>query len=769
MASPFCDDCGSLRRRKRVDGEVVAYCPKCDGEPRSRRSGRSRSRSRSTAAGHRFRRRSRSAGSSPPSRPPSNDDGSQGHDGNGQDAKPHGRPARLSVPDDLGLFPFEAVRPGQDALLSDVRDAVRTGGHLVAYAPTGLGKTVATLVPALEHALREGKRVFFLTSRQSQHRIAVETLKAMRERSGVPFVVGDVIGKQAMCARDEADGMAYQRFAEFCQLEQARGTCTYWENADTDAVEALSGEVHHVEQIVDRSRREFHVCPHRAALNVAQRAHVVVCDYNYFFSGMGEAMADRLSFEPGEVVLIVDEAHNLPDRIRDHLTLTLNVYALQDAADELADLAAHADGVPTEHLVRLLEALADLLEDLVEREGDWALPRDGADGEGTGSDGGAPDGAGDGWDMDERWVARDAWTAVVEAWLDRRVERLTSPTYDELVDELGEAEAAYVEAFRQDSHGIRRVHEFLSNWRRARSGLVRVLRRGDVPELVYGVLDPRVLSRRVFDQVHASVLMSGTLYPTTMWRDVLGLDPPRTTLREYDDPFPDEHRRVVVDPSVTTRYEERDGAMFERIAEMVAGVAEATPGNVACFLPSYALLGRVQERLAGKAGIRGRDVVVERRDQDKEDKQDLVGSLRASDDALLLGVMGGSLSEGVDYDGNILKGVVVVGMPFARPTLSTQALIDHYRDVFGGRGYLYAYVQPAVNRVLQAAGRAIRSADDRACVVLADERFTWDRYRGCLPDGLRPATVEDPVGTVRDFWERAGTATEEEATRAARA
>lgn len=781
MASPFCEECGKLRRRQRVQGEVVTFCPKCDGTPttaRSRRSKRPRPPSgRSSKASFsrppRSSRKpstSRSTGSkTEPSSTPADTNGAEAPD---PPPKRHYEPSRLDVPDDLDLFPFESVRAGQDALLADVRRAVAEGRHLVAYAPTGLGKTAATLVPALEHALREGKRVFYLTGTQSQHRIAVETLKAMRERSGVPFVVGDVIGKQDMCARHEAEGMHYKRFAEFCRLEQARGTCTYWNHDDRDAVAELASDVHHVEETVDRASHEFHVCPHRAALNVAQQAHVVVCDYNYFFSGMGEAMAERLSVEPGEAVLIVDEAHNLPDRIRDHLTLDLNAYVLHDAAEELRDLQGHVDGVPTEHLVVVLEALAGLLEDLVEREpgegpvqASLAEDDDGEGGDAVDANAAAaedPSGyAAEGWVMDERWVPKDEWVAAVEDWMDRRVERLSTMGYDELVDELGRMENAYLDAFKQDPRGIALVREFLSNWRVERRGLVRVLARNDdVPRLTYGLLDPRVLSRRVFDEVHASVLMSGTLYPTAMYRDVLGLAGDRTDLREYDDPFPDDHRRVVCEPSVTTQYQERDGAMYDRIAGLVADVADATPGNVAAFFPSYGILGRVRERLAGGGELsdrlRGRDLLVEERAQGKAAKQDLVGTLGDSGDALLLAVMGGSLSEGYDYPDNRLKGVVVVGMPFARPTLSTQALIDHYKEIFGGRGYVYAYVQPAMNRVLQAAGRAIRSADDRAVVVLADERFTWDRYRRCLPDDRRPGTVEDVAGAVKGFWERTG-------------
>lgn len=733
----FCDDCGRLLQRTGSGDGEDAYCPDCDGGPQpssSRPASATRSKDQSSI-GEASRSPSRSpSGSAGGSRGSTESGGASGGDSRGSGGGSRGgggsgdelrsSPPSLRVPDDTAFFPHESVREGQDELMADCRTTVREGGHLVAYAPTGLGKTVSSLVPAVEHALRTGKRVFFLTSKQSQHKIAVEALSAMRDRSGVPFVVGDVIGKQDMCARDEADDLFPNRFAEFCRREQANGTCTYWENANTQAVRHLRQDVHPVEDVVAEASDRFHVCPHQTALDLAEQAHVVVCDFNYFFSDMREGISERLSVDLEDAILVVDEAHNLPSRIRDHLTLELDPFAIEDALEELGDL--RGEGASTRRLEAALDGLKDLLDVLARKE----PPAD------------------RGWDMDEREVGRDEWAALVDDRLGGTAAQLTAMGYEDLLEELKARESDFREAFGEPSRGIALLREFFTNWKIERRGLVRVLERDPVPQLRYKLLDPAIISRGVFRQVHASILMSGTLYPMAMYRDVLGM-PDHTDLASYESPFPRENRRILVDDSVTTRYDDRGPEMYRRIAERLAEVADATPGNVAAFAPSYAILDAVRSRLEPIASDR---LLVERREQDKEEKQDLVKALRQPGDALLMAVMGGSLSEGYDYPGDLLKGVVVVGLPFARPTLAVDGLIDYYKTKFGGRGRDYAYVYPTMNRVLQAAGRVIRSAEDEGVIVLADERFGWNRYQRCFPDDFDLEPVADVRREVQRFW-----------------
>lgn len=635
-------------------------------------------------------------------------------------------PDKIQLPEGQDLFPFGEVRDGQREFIADVARAAAARQHLLAHAPTGLGKTVSTLAPLVAYALKHELRVLFLTSKQSQHKIAIDTLKAIRQKAGVPFVVADIISKQDMCPRREARDMFGKRFAEFCRREQVAGSCEYWETSNAGAIKLLKQRPHHVEELVITAT-DCTTCPHQAAVDLAAQAHVVICDYNYLFSDMRASVQERLRLDLSKVLLVVDEGHNLPDRIRDHLTLKLDDYVLDDALEESKDLDDDALGRRIEALRLVLDDLASIEPERVPEEDRIALG--------------------------ERLVSREEFVAAVDEALSKRATSLTPVDFDKLLEHAQNAAVEYEKRIKQESEGIAKLAEFLANWKNERRGLARILTREPSASLAYKMLDPAILAKPVFDGVHASVVMSGTLHPMEMIRDVLGLDPERTTMREYDSPFPRENRLALVDSSVTTGYKERTPEMFANIGERLAEIALATPGNVAAFFPSYLILESVRHH--AERALRGRkDLIVEERGLDKAEKEALVQQMRRGmDNALLLGVMGGSLSEGYDYADNLLKGVAIVGLPFAAPSLEVEALIGYYDKKFGpGKGRPYAYVFPTFHRVMQAAGRCIRSGDDRGVIVFLDKRFAWGSYQSGFSRDLRPAPTNDPVERVRQFW-----------------
>lgn len=678
----FCPTCGGLLARRTVGGRVVATCGKCG--PRASAAPKA---------------------AAPPGLPV---------DG------PSGLPKELAR-----LFPHSAVRDGQRDFLLDAHEAVRTGQHLLANAPTGIGKTVSSLVAALAVARPLKKRVFFLTSKQSQHRIVVETLTGIRKVSGEPIAVADLIAKHDMCPRPEAQGMNGKQFSEFCRREQATKACELFRNALSDdrGVVLLKKKVLHVEEAV-RQLDRLGVCPHQATVDAAQTADVVVCDYNMLFSDMRAGMQERLKVDLADVILVVDEAHNLPDRIRDHLAIEIHERLLLEAEDE-------AERANDGSVVRLITPVRRALDTLVAEVA--------SSGTGRRVEG-------------EMLVTREKWHETLSAELKRARGVLEAVDYDGLVKALTAAAVAYEKNEKAEPRGLLRLQQFLEIWKIERRGLARILSRDRFGDwsLAYKLLDPSILAKPVFDAVHSAILMSGTLHPCEASRDVLGLDPGRSLVALYESPFARSNRLVLADTSVTTKYEKRTDETFERIASHIAQAADATPGHAAAFFPSYALLEQVRSRLDT-----AREVVVEERGLDKEGKERLVGQLRSSRRGLLLlGVQGGSLSEGYDYEGNLLKLVAIVGLPLAPPNLEVEKLIEYYSGKFGAKGRDYAYTYPAMNRVMQAAGRLIRSETDRGVVLLMDERFTWSNYRACFPPDLAPRATQDPAPEVRAFFTR---------------
>src|SRR5213592_2358802 len=625
----------------------------------------------------------------------------------GVELRPDVRPPSGSVP-----WPFDRVRDGQSDFLQDARRTLAEGKHLLAHAPTGIGKTAVALVAALDYALRADKLVLFLTSRQSHHRIAIETVRRI-EAKGPRIPTIDLIAKHSMCLQEGAPSHG-RAFQEFCDFKVKSRTCGVFTRDNSAVVAAVLQRTLHVQELV-RASGACGVCPHKVAMDAASRANLVVCDYNYLFSEILERFLPRLGRSLDDLVLIVDEAHNLPDRIRGHLGGDLSVHDLLKAAKE----ARSIDGEVAHRLVGVAKAIEHFL--LVVRS--------------------------------ERVARKEELLDLVEEGLAKgRGGSLGYTDFVEMVAFAGE------DAVR---HGLPsalpEVAEFLTRWRDQDVGILRLIVPGHEGKFAFRLMDPSVLSKHVFDRVHASVLMSGTLYPAGMYADLLGIDHARRMIRTYGSPFPKTNRLLLVHPELTTLYAKRSVEMHDRMARQIAAIAAAVPGNVALFFPSYELLEEAHSRfLALRVGKR---ILVERPEWTKAQRDGSIEALRVArreGGAVLFAVQGGSLSEGIDYEGNVLAAVVVVGLPLSPPNVEVEALKDYYCRKFGfEKGYDYTYVFPAVNKVLQAAGRPIRSERDRAAIILLEGRLLQPRYARCLPPDFDPRPCKAPAPEVRDFLDSA--------------
>jgi|GEM_PF-35658 len=603
----------------------------------------------------------------------------------------------------IGLFPFSTIRDGQKEFLDDVRRVVESKGILFAHAPTGIGKTVAALVPALGYALENDKVVFFLTPKQSQHKIAVDTLRLIKRVRGVDFTVVDIISKQAMCPRDISREY-YAIFNELCKFEQKTRRCKYFRKYDRAVTDRIVREIMHVEELKDLCTVSG-VCPHRAALDAARHANVVICDYNYLFSNISETVLDSLKLGLEDIILVVDEAHNLPDRIRNHLSDELTLNSLKEAAKEMQSI-----DVPLyRHLKGVEKFFSEFMRD---RDKEQNV---------------------------ERQAIVDGVNKVLRETLGEPV------TYGEFIEELKEIGVALRDEKEKGGSAILRVAEFLDAWT-TDLACSRTFNNEPTQRLSFRLLDPSVLSRDIISKVHAAVMMSGTLYPTEMYADTLGAKKEKTLLREYKSPFPRENRLIIVTKGLTTRYAERNENMYKNIAEKISKISDVVDGNLAVFFPSYALLEDIANYISQEKTL------IERRHMDKRQKNRLYNRLR-SGGGILLGVQAGSLSEGMDYEDNILKAVIIAGLPLSPPTLEVKNLQRYYVDKFGeDKGKLYSYIYPAIGKVLQAGGRGIRSETDVGVIILMDYRFTYPIYRKCLPPDYSFKITDEPEELCRKFF-----------------
>ena len=632
------------------------------------------------------------------------------------------------------FFPFPSVREGQREFMADVKHAVEAGGILVAHAPTGIGKTVAALVPALQYAIENEKTVFFLTSKRSQHKIAIDTLRLIKERNGLDITAVDITSKQSMCPRAVSIYREfYSLFNEFCRNEQRNKRCWYYMNHDADALARIRSEIMHVEELCEWCKTR-QVCPYKAALEVGKSADVIVCDYNHLFSrDIASKMLEKIEKNLDELIVIVDEAHNLPDRIRNNLSSELRLKTISETARGIRNI----DRELYNNLLQMEMILKKLVTNAAKAK------------------------------RAEITVDRDFLIGELEKMLRRRIEVLS---YKEFINAIrSRAEAIHASTSRSMpmstggesetrkerdilQSNLASISDFLDAWTTEEKCL-RILSINDNPTLSLKLLDPSVLSEPVFRRAHASIMMSGTLYPVEMYADVLGatrVNGREIILREYKSPFPRENRLIAVTRGLTTKYTKRGEAMYRRIGEKIEAIAENVRGGMAVFFPSYALLKAILAYLSPQ--IRRR-VMVERREMGKTERNRLYEQLRDEESGILFAVQGGSFSEGMDYESNTLKAIIVVGLPLSPPTLEVKATQGYYTGKYGAdKGRLYGYLYPAITKVLQAAGRGIRSEHDRCIIVLMDYRFAQFPYKRCLPPDFDMIFTDRVEDLCRSFF-----------------
>jgi DNA excision repair protein ERCC-2 len=582
-------------------------------------------------------------------------------------------------------FPFESKRPGQEELINTVSECLKDGKSLLVHAPTGIGKTVSALYPAINFAKANGLTVFFLTPRHSQHIIALNTLKKMGD-----VKVADIVGKKWLCNAlyDELGGMD---FHEICNYLKKQEKCAYYNNTHksgkgelTDEakakIDSLLGKTLSAQEIKDICPG---LCPYEISCHLAKRSEVIIGDYFHLFNPyISETFLAKIGKKLEECIIIVDEAHQLPSRVRDLISSKLTSYILENAYKEAKDAGSKA---------------ADEIASLR---------------------------------LEISGILRRKLMAFEEAYLEKDdLSSAFSRLGADFMKELREAADFAKEGGKKRSY-CGSLANFIDAWLDAGPDFARVAKKvkayhGEKYELSLCALMPSQVSRDVISGSYATIVMSATLQPLSMYADLLGF-------KKYESLsvkgiFPRENRLNIIAPIATTRYAKRGDLQYQNYAEITEKIFRNIEGNVAAFFPSYYFLQQVEKFL--KIGNK----FVEMQDLTKDQKSALLNRFISSKNALLLGVQGGSFDQGIDYPDNVLKGVIIAGISLAKPDLETKSLIACY-DRHYGKGMEYGYVVPAVQKAIQASGRAIRTETDKAAIIYLDERFLWANYRSVFSD-----------------------------------
>jgi DNA excision repair protein ERCC-2 len=623
-------------------------------------------------------------------------------------------------------FPYRELRPGQELILAAVETAVANREHLLLQATTGIGKTVAALYPALRYCLAHDKRLFVLTAKTMQQNMATAVLQLLNQDAA--FRSLRLRAKAKMCANDQI----------ICHEEYCRFAKDYALKLQTSGVIAEIYQRYPAIEPDDvfRAARAAEVCPFEVSLELAARAEVTVCDYNYAF----DPYVSLPDFSPdqdlSDAVLVIDEVHNLVERGRGYYSPSLSAGAARQAAAALGQLGESI----YLRLASLCLKLAAIVEEAV---------RDCLDDVGGDDDlflGGGENGDGGPWGRD-----RAVETPLPEERFWRLRPELDAAFVDYLEHQRDHRSFRAEDPFVELYFDFLRFLNVLAAADDAFSQFVEICR-GDCRVRVL-CKDPSRFLGEVINRAHTTIGLSATLSPPEFYTGLLGFAAGRTAFVEIPNPFPAGNRRVVIDATVATTYRQRP-TYYDRIAERLAAFAEAVPGNCLALFPSYAFLTEV----AGRMRLRAKRLFVQRQADSDKEREALLAVLRSAvlGDVLLAAVAGGAFAEGVDYPGDMLRAVAVVGPCLPGLSLERQLLKAYYEERFE-RGFEYAFVVPGMTRVVQAAGRLIRSPHDTGIVALFDQRFLESPYRKHLPADWLPGEgpaglVGDPAGAAAEFF-----------------
>lgn len=613
------------------------------------------------------------------------------------------------------VFPHESYRLGQSEMEDAAARAAAHGEHLLAEAPTGIGKTAAAVFPLLKAALDSGRRLYVLTAKTTQQEIYEKTIGLVE---GDSFRSVRLRAKERMCANDVV----------LCHEDHCPYAKDYGAKMEASGLLERLVETHrHLDPdtVFEESRAET-VCPFEVSLELAERADVVIGDYNYVFDPVVALSGAREPAALKDAFLLVDEAHNLVDRGRGYYSPELAEIELRTLEQRIGASTAKTAWDAGEAVRRILKLVSESASILPEEEREAA----------------------DLVTLDEARL--DDLRLDMESLLVRHLAEMRSGgerVPDDPVLDLYFTYARFHDVSKQAAAGDKAAEAFdILASRGPRGAKLAILCK-----------DPSRLLGETLNAAAATVSMSATLSPPEFYRDLLGLDADRTTVLRLPSPFPRENRAILIAPDVDTTYAAR-GKGAPRIAALVADVARGCPGNVLALFPSYRFLDDVRAHLPALPGRR----VVRPSDRSTEvERNRVLASLKdRGAPVLLLAVSGGAFAEGVDYPGEMLRAVVVVSPALPMVRFEQERMRRYFEERYE-RGFEYAYVIPGMTRVVQSAGRLIRSESDTGVVVLACRRFLQAPYSRYLPEHWY---LDDPselacidVGrSTREFFQKVG-------------
>ena len=587
-------------------------------------------------------------------------------------------------------FPFKEYRRGQRSLSAEVYKTLRDGGRLYVQAPTGTGKTIATIFPALK-ALGSGltSKIFYLTAKTVTRNI-VESALSIMYKEGLRLKSITLTAKEKICFCPEV----------FCVPEECEYAKGYYDRLKS-AINSVFAVDRWDRAIIEEYAMRHKLCPFEFSLDLSIWADIVICDYNYVFDP--RVRLKRFFSDNGlDYAFLIDEAHNLVDRGREMFSACLckSPFLKLSKRTKAVDLRLTKS---LKEINRYFIGLGHILDDeqLKCRTSDFELT------------------------VCEIIPLIYRFITLAQLWLERND---SGEFRDDLIDLyfdcisfIGSSELydeRFITYFEKDEKDLR---------------------------LKLFCLDPSFLLRQCLDKGKAAVFFSATLSPLDYYRRLLGGKSDDNAVMLHS-PFPEENLCLLVAATVSTKYVNR-GNSLDDVAEFIYAMACSKKGNYIAYFPSYKYLNDVYERFILK--FPEMRVIVQDAKMSEEERNSFLEQFSENNEFALVGfaVMGGVFGEGIDLLGDRLSGAAIVGVGLPQICAEREIIRDYFQKTIN-RGFEYSYMYPGMNKVMQAAGRVIRTETDKGIVLLIDERFALAQYRQLFPKHWQHARNIKSPGTI---------------------
>ena len=607
-------------------------------------------------------------------------------------------------------FPYASVRPYQNQFIKTVHNAVEERRSVLIEGSNGLGKTISALSACLPTAIEKDLKILYVARTHRQHDRVIEELKEISKKQPVSGI--SLRGRNEMCLNSASfgHGVDAKSLMEICEMLKAKDRCPFYTNMEEQREDFLQVKEQitscpHKASEIQQICRQKHICPYELVKAALPEMNVVALSYLYVFDpAIRTSFMKHLDSYFQKVILVVDEAHNLPDTAIEIASSNLSLFVLKQAEAE-ANKYEHKD------IASFAKLMREEVEKLTANIGKEAI------------------------------IAPETIMEIV-----KKQGSISNPRdFFENAHEVGNLiKRSLLSEGKNPRSYIHGLSEFLLKWLETLGdeSFVNVGSRYMTREKVMTAkleivaLDPSKITKQVFSTAYSSVVMSGTLQPLEAFARITKL-PENTVQLVLPSPFPKEHVLSMVCLGVTTAMEKRTPAMYQTIIRRIGEVVDNTPVNTGVFVASFDVLNALIYE--GLDQALSKPLFRERRGMTSKANEKIVSDFKdcgKQEGAVFLGVLGGRTSEGVDFPGNQMNSVVVVGVPYAEPTPRIKAQIEYYEKRFPKLGREYGYILPAMKKASQAAGRPIRTLEDRGAIVFLDYRYATSYCRGFLPSWL---------------------------------